>query len=434
MITRRGLLGSAAGLAVAATMPTTAWADAGTIERWIAANTVRLKTADPDAPLDDLRGLRVGGAVLVGLGEPGHNLAEITTLKHRVLRLLIERHGFRTLIWEDDWSLGLLIDEYLQTGDGDLDALVGQLSTGAWQNQQVVDVLTWLRRYNLEHPHRPVRFVGAEHYGTRRFVYDRLSSYLAEHAPDQFDEAESLITELKPPADKTIGEYAKWYFDLVADKGPFLRAAKRLRAIVDGLRRPAGGRRHSVVKQMARQIENFYLHYSLPRAEIPSFRDLGSAGTIRWWLEHSRTRSVYWAASAHTSRAAEVQVSAPWGPLILVPAGSHLARWYGDRYRVIGYAFDHGTYRTEEGIIELPRPLPEWYEHRFRDLDHEQSLLELDGRAPGAVKDWLAAPFRARGYPDQGADSTATGGTLADWFDVIIHRRTVSPVDPYPPG
>jgi erythromycin esterase len=431
---RRAALSATAGLAVAAAVPTAARADDRGIEQWIAAKAVGLEATDPAAPLNDLRSLQrsLAGAVLVGLGEPAHTLAEITTLKHRMVRLLIERLGYRSLIWEDDWSLGLLIDEYVRGGAGDLSSLIKELSYNAWQTEQVADLLTWLRHYNARHPHDQVSFVGAEHYATRSFSYDRLSAYVAEIAPDQHPEAEELITALQPNPMIPIGKYAKDYFENVADKEPFLRKAKRLRAIVDGIRRPAGDRRHSVARQTARQIEAFYIHYSLPWAEIPSYRDAGSARTIQWWLGHDRTKAIYWAATPHTSRAAEVHYSSPRGPMAYVPAGSHLARALGDRYRVVGFAFDHGTYRLQDGtIIDLPRPLPEWYESRFAGLDHDQAALDLRQRAPGAVRDWLAAPFRARGFPDLGEDSTATGGTLADWFDVIIHRRVVSPADPY---
>ncbi len=434
-LTRRAALTATAGLAVAAAVPTAARADARTVEQWIEAKAFALKTADPTASLDDLRPLHrsLAGATLVGLGEPAHNLAEISTLKHRMVRLMIERLGFRTLIWEDDWSLGLLIDQYVRTGEGDLAALIKELSYGAWQTQQVADLLTWLRHYNARHPHDQVRFVGAEHYATRGFVYDRLSAYVAETAPGQHPEVAELINALKPDPEKTIGQYANWYFFEVGDKEPYLRNAKRLRAIVDGIRRPAGDRRHSLARQTARQIEAFYIHYSLDWADIPSYRDAGSARTIQWWLGECRSRAIYWAATAHTSRAPEVRYSSPEGPMAFVPVGSHLARSLGDRYRVVGFAFDHGTYRTEDGtVIDLPRPLPEWYESRLAGIDHDQVALDLRQRAPGAVRDWLAAPFKARGFPDLGADSTATGGTLADWYDVIIRRRAVSPADPYP--
>lgn len=438
-ISRRSLITAAAGATVAAAVPATAFARPGAddpVARWIRSEAVPLRTVDPAAPLDDLRPILrlTRGATLVGLGEHGHNLAEVTTLKHRVLRQLVERQGFRTLFWEEDWSLCLLIDRHLRTGAGDLVALIKQMSP-AWRNAEVVDLLRWLRRFNQRHPHDQVRFVGAEHYATLPFVYTELKAYLAKAAPEHRAEVTELIKYLIPDCKKTgnptcnsIGGYAFWYYQVVEDKEPFLNRAARLREIVDDLARPAD-LRQVMAAQAARQIEAFYLHYSFEDKDIPSFRDAGAARTIRWWHDLSGSKAAYWAATAHTSRAAEITLSGSY-PTTFAPVGSHLAGWYGDRYRVIGFGFHHGTYRTETGtVVDVPLPKQDWYEHRFTGLDHDQSVLDLRGRAPREVRDWLTAPFLGRGHPDQGYDSQAGGGTLAEWSDVIIHRRTVSPTE-----
>ena len=100
--------------------------DRRTVTQWAQHASRRLRTVDPAAPLTDLRHLRraIGGAEIVGLGEAVHGSAETTALKHRVLRLLVEELGFRTIAWEEDWSLGLRINHYLRTGEGDPAELV----------------------------------------------------------------------------------------------------------------------------------------------------------------------------------------------------------------------------------------------------------------------------------------------------------------------
>ena len=87
----------------------------------------RSTTTLPGDPLDDLAPLRpaLGGAMVVGLGEALHGVAEVTTLKHRFARLLVEQMGYRTIAWEEDWTTGLEIDAYIRGGPGDADRLVG---------------------------------------------------------------------------------------------------------------------------------------------------------------------------------------------------------------------------------------------------------------------------------------------------------------------
>lgn len=54
--------------------------------------------------------------------------------------------------------------------------------------------------------------------------------------------------------------------------------------------------------------------------------------------------------------------------------------------------------------------------------------LDLRSRpVPGPVRHWLHDPVVTRGLPDAGPASAIEGGTLAEWFDVLVHTRTVHP-------
>src|SRR5262245_1416104 len=105
---RRQLLQSFGGLAVAMAVAPKALAQPvasdAMLRRWIERQSVPLTSTNPAAPLDDLRPLRrsIGAAQLVGLGESVHGAAEELALKHRVLRLLVEELGFRSVAWEED--------------------------------------------------------------------------------------------------------------------------------------------------------------------------------------------------------------------------------------------------------------------------------------------------------------------------------------------
>ena len=79
---------------------------------WAGRHAHPLASTDPAAPRGDLAPLRrsIGDARIVALGEAPHGAAEETTLKHRTLRLLVERLGVRTVGWEEDWTTGVEID------------------------------------------------------------------------------------------------------------------------------------------------------------------------------------------------------------------------------------------------------------------------------------------------------------------------------------
>lgn len=422
---RRRVVAAAVALLLTAGLTTPAAASPGIVP-WIERNAERLSTADPAAPLDDLAPLRrsVGSASIVALGEPAHEVAEVTTLKHRALRYLVERMGFRSIAWEDDWTLGLAINEFVRTGDGDVEALLRRTG-GGWATRETADVLRWLRDFNSGRPaHDQVQFVGVEYYTTWWPAYEIVDAYVADVAPERLPELRAHLEPLEP-REETAFDHAKAYMK-VTDKKPFVDHARAAYALVEEL-----APRRSLARHAARQILSFYENYYIPFAEALNYRDARAAENLRWWRETSHDKIVYWAASPHTAPAPNLRIVAPPEPdLTFASAGSHLKRWYGADYRSIGFTFDHGTLTGES--IAVPPPAPEWFEHPFGRVDAEQFLLDLRGHAPRPVRDWLRQPARTRGFVehDPPYESYMTGGTLGQWFDVIVHRQTVTAAAP----
>jgi erythromycin esterase len=134
----------------------------------------------------------------VALGEASHDTAEITRLKHRTLHHLIEQKGFRAIAWEDDWSLGTLLNQYILTGRGDLRALMGQMSD-AWRSEEVKAVFEYLRSYNASHRDK-VQFAGVEYFSTRLLAYDAVDAYVAKHAPHRLAELRAVLDPIRRAA------------------------------------------------------------------------------------------------------------------------------------------------------------------------------------------------------------------------------------------
>ena len=115
-------------------------------------------------------------------------------------------------------------------------------------------------------------------------------------------------------------------------------------ALVESLPHRPNDRDYAITLQHARQIRSFYKAFSLPEEEIPAYRDARAAENVRWWQSFTRSKVIYWAASAHVANAPDLRVTAPPGPDTVFPSvGSYLHNWYGARYRPVGFTFDHGT-------------------------------------------------------------------------------------------
>ncbi|WP_129788129.1 erythromycin esterase family protein [Promicromonospora panici] len=417
----------AASLLVGAAPGSTRQSD-NAVARGIERRAATIGSTDPTAPDADLEPLAraVDGAQIVGLGEASHGLAEVTTLKHRTVRYLVERLGFRSIAWEDDWSLGTQIDDYIQGRRDDRDALIGQMST-AWRTQEVAAVIDWLRDYNETHD-KKVRFLGVEYFATRPFVYDDIEAYVAEAAPHQLEQAREHLEAIKPTTDD-MGAYVDWFRYDVDDKEPYVRHAERLYDLVEAIEHDPKDDAYVLAEHGARQIRSFYTAFTV--ANYFAFRDARAAENLRWWQENQGGRTIYWAASAHTADVPELTISfPPQGQVTFASAGSFLRSWYGDRYVSVGFTFDHGAMNAGGESVELLPPPEAWFEHPLGCVGKEQFLYDVRRRATPAVREWLGRPLVTRGDPESGPESTMSGGTPGQWFDVIVHRQVVSPATP----
>ncbi|HEU5159211.1 MAG TPA: erythromycin esterase family protein [Streptosporangiaceae bacterium] len=393
---------------------------------WVEANAVPLATIDPAAPMDDLAPLRkaVGSATVVGLGESLHDSHEEAVLKHRALRYLVEELGFRTIAWEEDWTVGHQVNAYIGGGEGDLDGLMRRM-TATWRTREVADVLRWLRDYNAANDDK-VEFVGVEVYATGLSAYDAVAAYIAEHAPGRLAQAERHLKAIRPPS-ADIGAWANRYFSEIDDKRPYIRHARGLYDLVARLR--GGGAEHRAVLQEARQIRSFYEYYA--QTNLGAYRDARAAENLRWWRRESGDKIAYWAAIPHTANAPGQRLQiGPGEPVSFAAAGSYLRRWYGRNYVSIAFTFTKG--RVASG--DVPPPPPRWSDAPLGAAGSAQYLLNLRANLTPEAKAWLSAPAKirilARWDPAQPERFHMSGGTLGQWFDVIIHQQTITAIRP----
>lgn len=399
------------------------------VARWIRGHAQPLRTTDPDASLADLRPLErsIGAASVVGLGESEHGATEEAHLKFRTLRLLVEKLGYRSLAWEESWTTGRRINRYITTGRGDPRALAGRM-TFQWRSAQVADVLRWLRRFNMGRTDQ-VRFVGVESYAVDRLAYRAVRSYVTDTAPGELPR---LRADLEPiwPSDADPFVYAGVYQG-ATNKRTYIRHARSVLRLLQRLPHRPGDRRYALALANARQIVYFHEYYALGTVEQNVYRERHAAATLRWWQRFTGDRVAYWAASAHTANARDLRMVMPEPPnLRYASAGSYLRSWYGPGYRSIGFTFDHGTIGLAPGeTTPQAAPEPGWFERPLGDHQPDRFVLDLRSPAPSPVRTWLTAPLVTRGLPNAVPGATISGGTLAQWFDILVHVQTVTPQD-----
>ncbi|MBT3219295.1 MAG: erythromycin esterase family protein [Proteobacteria bacterium] len=117
---------------------------------------------DATLPPNDLDALVdiVGDASVVALGESVHTSGGYYQAKYRLFRYLVEQQGFRVFAFESPWTDAELIADYVSTGEGSAFTAVTSGLFGVWADENVLDLVEWMRTYNEEHPGDPVSFYG----------------------------------------------------------------------------------------------------------------------------------------------------------------------------------------------------------------------------------------------------------------------------------
>ncbi|MEU3911737.1 erythromycin esterase family protein [Streptomyces sp. NPDC029721] len=99
---------------------------------------------------------------VLALGEPTHGEDTLLDLRNDLFRQLIEEEGYRTVAIESDCLRGLVVDEYLATGEGTLEAVMEQgFSHGLGASAANRELVRWMREYNAARPAADrLRFAG----------------------------------------------------------------------------------------------------------------------------------------------------------------------------------------------------------------------------------------------------------------------------------
>jgi erythromycin esterase-like protein len=98
--------------------------------------------------------------LLLGLGEARHFVGELGELRNEIFRHLVEHEGYRSFAIESDCLMGLVVNDYLATGEGTLDDVMERgFSHNFGASPANRELVRWMRAYNEEHDEK-LRFFG----------------------------------------------------------------------------------------------------------------------------------------------------------------------------------------------------------------------------------------------------------------------------------
>ncbi|MCL2727299.1 MAG: erythromycin esterase family protein [Bacteroidales bacterium] len=357
-----------------------------------------LRTYEPDGGdtkdlmiLDNL----IGSSKVVGLGENSHGSSEIFKIKNRIIQYIAANHGFDIFSIESNMPRAYKINDYIVRGEGDPKNLIRTMLMGAWQNDEVLDMVEWMRRFN-----DPVQRILFTAFDVRSYQgsIDVLSDAFKEDA-----EMENNIADLKKKLDDNAG---------VSEINPLLLL---LENSIEAFSFPSF--------QKVWLLQNILIIRQYLTPSRGPWRDKFMADNVMWIKEQNPdSRLVLWAHNIHIMKTENMQ-------------GYHLAQKLGNDYTTFGFTFFEGSYIADgsKGSIAYvaEAAYPGTLEYFLNQLNEPIFILDLKKIKSDNRKDtqWLMEylPYREA---DEMGDQKPTEfiyRRIVDDFDYLIFIKRSSP-------
>ena len=307
---------------------------------WLASVARPFTTDAPGSGFDDLAelGSIVGNARVVGFGEATHGTREFFRMKHRAFEYLVERHGFTHFTIEATMPESRAMDRYVTHGEGDPRRLLSNLYFWTWNTREVLDLIEWMRAYNVRVGAPRLRFFGFDMQSPHQSI-DSVRTILTRLDPAMGTRAVRIVSCLSPGRLPSGSYDGGLYRSATTDEQRVACAdsLQSLESAVDEAQPGWAGRMSPDDLRWLRQYVRLVRQWEqLAKATSDAFavRDKAMADNLLWIAANDPGARLFaWAHNGHVVRRAPAM-------------GANVHTVLGDAYRVIGFTFGTGSFNA----------------------------------------------------------------------------------------
>lgn len=284
---------------------------------------------------------------IVGLGENSHGSSTIFKTKLQLVKYLAKEQGFSVFALESPAVEADYINEYVLHNKGTKEGVIENLAYPSWQNQEVLDIIKWMKTYNLTAKNK-ISFKGFDMQNPR-LAFRRLMKF-GELKKDKNINALLLeIKELYKKDKKTVKEWE----DLLS-KGLSLSSAVQEYSKLEE------------DKMYHYYADILYQSFSLATPGNRKSRDAFMADNIRSLQSKCNCKVIVSGDNDHLRKTD-------------AKAGYYLKEFLKDIYLSIGFTFNTGTYSAygKKEFYPVDASYSGTYEYLFSKSKHRNYFLNL---------------------------------------------------------
>ena len=148
---------------------------------------------------------------IIALGEATHGNKEFQELKLNIFKKLVEENGVRAFAIEGDFGGCLEVNEYIHGGSGSTLEVVKKIGFKIYQTKEMIELIDYMRDYNLSHIDDDIRFYGFDmqrtEYLDKEYLDEDINLYLKEIKRQNKEVDNSLLR------DKYMAQNIEWILE-----------------------------------------------------------------------------------------------------------------------------------------------------------------------------------------------------------------------------
>lgn len=380
---------------------------------------------------------RIGGARYVLLGEASHGTHQYYRWRAEITRRLVQERGFSFVAVEGDWPDCFAVNTWVRGHDGDDDRRAEQVLAGftrwptwMWANQEVAELITWMRAHNEGRPPaEQVGFYGFDVYSLWESMRAVLE-YLDEHEPGAVETAKQAFRCFEPYREDPQA-YAR-ATQLVPTSCEDEVVALLTRICQEETQQLDGGaeRRFSAEQNaaVAQGAERYYRAMVRGGPHSWNVRDTHMVDSLDRLMDHHGpdARSIVWAHNTHVGDARATDMAAAG----MVNVGQLVRQRHADDgVVVVGFGGHHGSVIAGDawGAPMQRMPVPDARHGSLEDLLHREVgepalLVWPTGHRSGG---WLGQTLQHRAigvvyYPEREHRGNYVPTVLGTRYDAFL--------------
>lgn len=320
------------------------------VVNWIDENAIKIENANPDTQLsifNDHVPKKFADAKIFGFGEATHQGKEFFDIKAKFFKYLVKNQGVKVFIMEDSYTSEAGINEWINGGKGDAETIANNFNIGFWYCKEVVDLLEWMRNYNLDKSQEEqIRFYGMDIQNVKDINKE------IRHLVQKFDipVSEELLLVADKCAEKKV-EYNK-STDWAEIQIPKL---KKIEKILLDFRKGIKNENINEFNSAIRALNYLSKYTYYVQNNYPQDRDFKMFENVKWILENKSNngKAFIWAHNEHINN----KQAGNYSGRNIYNLGRHLKEYYKNDYYSVGFDFGTGT---QAGYFSTNDEKPSW--------------------------------------------------------------------------